>query len=163
MVREIGVQSQVESYQRLKKWYLMPPCLTLSYIGYVSRVKWSNSEKGVAPSLTIEKGAFGSPSTTVANFNYLLIWFKELIPIQNRHLFTHSYSISVNVWSYLQIFSWFHCNQFDLYSFIELQYSFAYNHLVSSFLTEYCRYLSLPSTRHDLTQGQKPEGRLKWG
>ena len=24
------VQSQVESYQRLKKWYLMPPCLTLS-------------------------------------------------------------------------------------------------------------------------------------
>ena len=25
------------------------------------------------------------------------------------------------------------------------------------------RYLSLPPTRHDLTQGQKPEGRLKWG
>ena len=24
-------------------------------------------------------------------------------------------------------------------------------------------YLSLPPTRHDLTQGQKPEGRLKWG
>ena len=28
------VQSQVESYQRLKKWYLMPPCLTLSSISY---------------------------------------------------------------------------------------------------------------------------------
>ena len=25
------------------------------------------------------------------------------------------------------------------------------------------QYLSLPPTRHDLTQGQKPEGRLKWG
>ena len=25
------------------------------------------------------------------------------------------------------------------------------------------KYLSLPPTRHDLTQGQKPEGRLKWG
>ena len=25
------------------------------------------------------------------------------------------------------------------------------------------RYLSLPPNRHDLTQGQKPEGRLKWG
>ena len=25
------------------------------------------------------------------------------------------------------------------------------------------RYLSLSPTRHDLTQGQKPEGRLKWG
>ena len=31
--RETGVQSQVESYQRLKKWYLMPPCLTLSLSG----------------------------------------------------------------------------------------------------------------------------------
>ena len=27
----------------------------------------------------------------------------------------------------------------------------------------YYRYLSLPPTRHDLTQGQKPEGQLKWG
>ena len=43
------VQSQVESYQRLKKWYLMPPCLTLSIIRYGSRVKWSNPGKGVAP------------------------------------------------------------------------------------------------------------------
>ena len=25
------------------------------------------------------------------------------------------------------------------------------------------KYLSLPPTRHDLTQGQKPEGQLKWG
>ena len=37
------------SYQRLKKWYLMPPCLTLSIIRYGSRVKWSNPGKGVAP------------------------------------------------------------------------------------------------------------------
>ena len=42
MVRETGVQSQVESYQRLEKWYLIPSCLTLSIIRYVSRVKWSN-------------------------------------------------------------------------------------------------------------------------
>ena len=27
MVRKTRVQSQVESYQRLRKWYLMPPCL----------------------------------------------------------------------------------------------------------------------------------------
>ena len=26
MVRETGAKSQVESYQRLKEWYLMPPC-----------------------------------------------------------------------------------------------------------------------------------------
>ena len=52
MARETWVQSQVESYQRLKKWYLMPPCLTLSIIRYGSRVKWSNPGKGVAPSPT---------------------------------------------------------------------------------------------------------------
>ena len=53
----------------------MPPCLTLSIIRYVSRVKWSNPGKGVAPPLhlgvvAIEKGAFGSPSTKVAYFTY---------------------------------------------------------------------------------------------
>ena len=52
MAQETWVQSQVESYQRLKKWYLMPPCLTLSIIRYGSRVKWSNPGKGVAPSPT---------------------------------------------------------------------------------------------------------------
>ena len=60
---ETGVQSQVELYQRLKKWYLIPPCLTLSIIRYVSRVKWSNPGKGVAPSPTPQcssywKGSF---------------------------------------------------------------------------------------------------------
>ena len=52
IARETWVRSQVESYQRLKKWYLMPHCLTLSIIRYGSRVKWSNPGKGVAPSPT---------------------------------------------------------------------------------------------------------------
>ena len=52
MACETWVQCQVESYQRLKKWYLMPPCLTLSIIRYESRVKWSNPGKGVPPSST---------------------------------------------------------------------------------------------------------------
>ena len=54
------VQPQVMSYQRLKKWYLMPPCLTLSIR---SRVKWSNPGKRVARAplhlgvVAIKKGA----------------------------------------------------------------------------------------------------------
>ena len=49
----------------------MPPCLTLSIIRYGSRVKCSNPGKGVAPFPTaIEKRAFESPSTKVANFTY---------------------------------------------------------------------------------------------
>ena len=41
IVRETAVQSQVESYQRLKKSYLMPTCRH-SIIKYGSTVKWSN-------------------------------------------------------------------------------------------------------------------------
>ena len=47
VVREAWVQSQDESYQRLKKWYLISSCITLSIIRYVWRVKWSNPGKGV--------------------------------------------------------------------------------------------------------------------
>ena len=49
IVRDTWVQSQVTSYQ---KWYLIRPCLSLSNIRYVSRVKLSNPGKGVAPSPT---------------------------------------------------------------------------------------------------------------
>ena len=52
IVWETWVQSQFESYQRHKKWYLMSPCLTLSIIRYGSRVKWVNHGKGVVPSPT---------------------------------------------------------------------------------------------------------------
>ena len=79
MVRETGVQSQVESYRTFKKWYLMLLCLTLGILRYRSRVKWSNPGKGVAPFPTPRcgsywKGAFGSPSTKVANFTNLYIY-----------------------------------------------------------------------------------------
>ena len=52
---DIGIMVRVfakgpgESYQRLKKWYLMPPCSTLSIIRHGSRVKWRTPGKGVAP------------------------------------------------------------------------------------------------------------------
>ena len=45
MTRDTGVQFQVESYQGLKKWYFLPPCLLLSIIRYISMVKWSNLRK----------------------------------------------------------------------------------------------------------------------
>ena len=49
MARETWVQSKVESYQRLKKWYLMPPYLTLSIIRFGSRVNLGNPGKGGTP------------------------------------------------------------------------------------------------------------------
>ena len=48
IVEETWVLSQVESYKRLKKGDLMPPCLILSIIRDVLTVKWSNPGKGVA-------------------------------------------------------------------------------------------------------------------
>ena len=33
---------------KTQKWYLILPCLTLSIIRYISRVKWSSPGKGVA-------------------------------------------------------------------------------------------------------------------
>ena len=66
MVRETWVQSQVGSYQRFSKWYFIPPCLTLSSIRYVSRVKWSNLEKGVAPFPTTWCSSYGKGSFRVA-------------------------------------------------------------------------------------------------
>ena len=77
LAREAKVQSQAESYQRLKKWYLMLPGLTLSIIRVRIKGKVEQSrERSLRPSLhlsvvAIEKGAFGSSSTMVANFTYL--------------------------------------------------------------------------------------------
>ena len=56
----------IASYQRLLKWYLIPPCLTLSNIRYVSRVKWSNPGKGVALSPTPRCSSYWKRSLLVA-------------------------------------------------------------------------------------------------
>ena len=64
MVLETRVQSQVESYQRLKRWYVIPPCLTLIMLRYVWRIKWSNTMEGVALSYTPRCSSYwkGEPS-----------------------------------------------------------------------------------------------------
>ena len=69
MAQDTWVQYQVESYQRLKKWHLMPPCLTVSIIRYGSRVKWSNPRKGVVPSPTPWCSSYQKGSLWV-NLNY---------------------------------------------------------------------------------------------
>ena len=72
MVRETWFQSQVASYQRFLKWYSILPCLTLSNIRYISRVKWSNPGKGVVPSPTSWCSSYWKGSLLVANFILLL-------------------------------------------------------------------------------------------
>lgn len=52
MVQETRVQSLVKSYQKLKKFHLMPPCLTLSRTRCESGERREMQEKNVLPSLT---------------------------------------------------------------------------------------------------------------
>ena len=58
MVLETEVQSQVESYQRLKKWYMISLCLILSTIRWGSKLKYSNPRNGVAPSPTPRRRSY---------------------------------------------------------------------------------------------------------
>ena len=62
---ETGVQSQVKSYQTLKKWFLTSHCLTLSITRYLSRVKWSNPGKVVVPFPTLRCSSYWKGSLRV--------------------------------------------------------------------------------------------------
>ena len=82
MVRETWVQSQFAYYQRLLKWYLIPPCLTLSNMKYISRVKWSNQGKRVAPSPKSRCSSYWKGNLLVA-FDYghqLYLLISSVIP-----------------------------------------------------------------------------------
>ena len=80
MARETRVQSQVKSYERLKKWYLMPSCLTVSIIRYRSRVKWSNPGKGVVLSPTPCCSSYWKESLWVT-----LDYGRQLISLYSGH------------------------------------------------------------------------------
>ena len=63
---------------KTKEYHSVPPCLTHSIIKYVSRAKWSNPGKRVAPSPTpqivaIETWLFGSPLITITSL-YIYIY-----------------------------------------------------------------------------------------
>ena len=80
MAQKTGVQSQVESNQRLKKTFLIHPCLMFSIIRYVSRV---NPGEGVAPSRTLSCSNYWKGSFWVA-FDY----DRQLTLEQRMHFFT---------------------------------------------------------------------------
>ena len=79
IAQETEVQYPVESYQRLKQGYLIPHSLTLSVLRYVSRVKWNDPGKGVAPSSTSRCCSYlkGSPRVTSNYSRQLYFTFRE--------------------------------------------------------------------------------------
>ena len=76
MVRETCVQSQVASYQRLLKWYLITPCLTLSNTYLGSSVE--STEKDTDTRLT---------KAWTAIDRLLIIWKSDLTDKMKRSFF----------------------------------------------------------------------------
>ena len=79
---------------KLKKWYLITPCLTLSIIRNVSRVKWSNPGKGVASHPTPQYSSFWKGSLRVI-FDYSCQLF-YLILIYYLQYFTSNITVFWN-------------------------------------------------------------------
>ena len=61
-----GVECLPMTRKTWVQWYLIPPCLTLSNIRYVSRVKGRNPGKWVAPSATPRGSSYWKGSLRVA-------------------------------------------------------------------------------------------------
>ena len=82
----------------------------------MSRVKWSNPGKGVA----IEKGAFGSPSTTIANFAYFYPFKYSYLPIARGggerwfHAFRQEYLKSYKSVQFLEYVISYNCKLYVL-------------------------------------------------
>ena len=92
IVCETWVQSQVESYQRLKKWYLMPPCLTLSIIRYGSRVRGAIQGKELCPPLTLWCSSYWKGSLWVAhNYGWPTYLTKPNFSIFLSYIFSFNY------------------------------------------------------------------------
>ena len=77
-----GAQSQVEAYQRLKKWYSL---LNTQHYKVWIKSEWNNSGKGITPSpsvVAIEKGAFWSPSIMVSQLTIYIYIYIYIYTIQ---------------------------------------------------------------------------------
>ena len=74
---------------KTSKWYLIPPCLTLSNIRYVSMVKWRNPGKGVASFPALWCSRYWKGSLLVAldygrQLYFLLILYLKSVKMSRR-------------------------------------------------------------------------------
>ena len=95
---------------------MIPPCLTLSNIRYVSRIKWSNPGKGVAPSSTPRCSSYrkGSLQVTLDYSRQLYCYLQNLYSVDSKLLgsltFFFSYLLSLNFFLFIHVFampSWY--------------------------------------------------------
>ena len=103
---------QVESYQRLKKWYLMRPCLTLSIIRYGSRVSGAIQGKESRPPLHLDVVSYRKGSLRVTldygrqlYIYWILIWFALVLShINHCRSFNAKSSLYIYIFIYIYIY-----------------------------------------------------------
>ena len=111
MVWETFVQSHVESYQILKKWYLIPPCLALRFYKVRIKGKGSNPEKGVELSPATRCSSYRKGSLRVTldysrHLYYLLLWLVDFH--DNLNIFVVSFKIVYKGlrFNFVSLFCW---------------------------------------------------------
>ena len=82
---------------------MIPPCLILSNIRYVSRVKWSNPGKGVAPSPSPQCSSYWKGSLLVALDNNRQVYF--LLTLYLCGIFC--LSTTTNIYLKIVLVNWF--------------------------------------------------------
>ena len=85
----------------------MPPCLTLSIISYISRVKWSNPGKGVEPSRTLQCSSYWKGNLRVAHDYGRQLYFYlrgafNIFP----DFFVQAFKIAVDSWKFSMLLLW---------------------------------------------------------
>ena len=101
MIRETGVQSQVESYKRLKKWY--DTALLNTIIRYGIRVKWRNPGKGVVFSPTPRCSSYWNENIRIALDYGRQLYFKSNVCIYfhiKRNRFTSNFKFAIKYYYY---------------------------------------------------------------
>ena len=116
MARETGVQSLVESYQRLKKWYLIPLCLTLSImVRFKGKVEQFRERSSALFQLMVQflhEKHFVSQREVVALMKEFFFPFKgqELISVSDQRIGWMIFSNRATRWSLLWMLGCFCCN-----------------------------------------------------
>ena len=91
IAREIWVQSQVEPYQRLKKWYSIPPCLTLSTQVHIKgKVEQSQGKSSALYTPWCSSNWKGSLRVALANFTDIYIYIYIYVISHITHTFSWS-------------------------------------------------------------------------
>ena len=90
--------SHTKDLEEKKKWYLMPPCFTLSIIRQGLRVKWSNPGKGVAPSPTLRCSSYWKGSLRVTlNYSHQLYFYLLILLHIESHKSHSSYKVKASM------------------------------------------------------------------